>query len=598
MKLVLRPDNEPAASVVIEPDSPPAVSFAASELSRYLAILTGGRFLVCTAGGGEGVVLRLRVASPDLTPPAPLSVPEEGGGRQRRGAYEWRVHERGVEIVGETPVAVLHAVYALLETLGCRWLHPRDGGEIVPRIPQVELPLGEHCARPAMAHRELTNLYAIDREYPLHIDWMAKNRLNRFMAFLNVHGSLEAFETFIEPELAARGMAATLGHHSFRFLLPPEEHFAEHPEWYALIGGERRPAAQLCTSNAEVVEAVAGRIAALFDAHPTVETFGLWPNDGYGWCECAECAKLEPQTPSRFSPQHPRRTDSYLRFVNAVAEIIARTHPDRRLSALAYVNYADAPETVRPAANVAVCFAPFLRCLKHPLQPEVECERMNVAYAREFERWREATAADLYLFSYLSQIHTLSLPYPIHEMLRENWRWLADAGCDGFTMEFVPEEWGAFGANLELIARLAWEPETDVPAWLAERDEAVYGPAAAQIGEYRRRLAEVLVEGGPCTGHYDLTWARRADERTLRAAMEALGRARVLAATGEKRHWQATEQAWVGLGLLLRVGSWQRLLASGREGRALAARAELLEFAREHAKSGALDLRRYERVLG
>ncbi|HCA46600.1 MAG TPA: hypothetical protein DEP45_04325, partial [Armatimonadetes bacterium] len=454
-----------------------------------------------------------------------------------------------MEIVGETPVAVLHAVYALLETLGCRWLHPRDGGEIVPRIPQVELPLGEHCARPAMAHRELTNLYAIDREYPLHIDWMAKNRLNRFMAFLNVHGSLEAFETFIEPELAARGMAATLGHHSFRFLLPPEEHFAEHPEWYALIGGERRPAAQLCTSNAEVVEAVAGRIAALFDAHPTVETFGLWPNDGYGWCECAECAKLEPQTPSRFSPQHPRRTDSYLRFVNAVAEIIARTHPDRRLSALAYVNYADAPETVRPAANVAVCFAPFLRCLKHPLQPEVECERMNVAYAREFERWREATAADLYLFSYLSQIHTLSLPYPIHEMLRENWRWLADAGCDGFTMEFVPEEWGAFGANLELIARLAWEPETDVPAWLAERDEAVYGPAAAQIGEYRRRLAEVLVEGGPCTGHYDLTWARRADERTLRAAMEALGRARVLAATGEKRHWQATEQAWVGLGL-------------------------------------------------
>ena len=106
------------------------------------------------------------------------------------------------------------------------------------------------------------------------------------------------------------------------------------------------------------------------------------------------------------------------------------------------------------------------------------------------------------------------------------------------------------------------------------------------------------MEGGPCTGHYDLTWTRRADERTLRAAMEALGRARVLAATGEKRHWQATEQAWGGLGLLLRVGSGQRLLATGREGRACAARAELQEFAREQAKSGALDMRRYELVLG
>ncbi|MFW5867012.1 MAG: hypothetical protein ACOCX2_04300, partial [Armatimonadota bacterium] len=67
--------------------------------------------------------------------------------------------ETGIEIVGERPGAVLHAVYALLEQIGCRWLHPRDGGEIIPRIPRIELPLGEHVAEPAMAIRELTNLY-------------------------------------------------------------------------------------------------------------------------------------------------------------------------------------------------------------------------------------------------------------------------------------------------------------------------------------------------------------------------------------------------------------------------------------------------------
>lgn len=601
MKLVLSADNQPAASVVIEADSPPAVSFAARELGRYLAILTGGRFPVCEGGeGADGIVLRLRTA-----PHRPGNGTRQTAGWGRSPAppngtagYAWRVHEGGVEIVGERPGALLHAVYALLESLGCRWLHHRDGGEIVPRIPRIELPLGEHRAQPAMAHRELTNLYEIDREYPLHIDWMAKNRLNRFMAFLNVEGSLEAYASLIEPELAVRDMGATLGHHSFRFLLPPDHHFSEHPEWYALIGGERSPDGQLCTSNPEVTERVAQRVCDLFDAHPSVEMFGLWPNDGFGWCECEDCARIEEQRPSRFRPEHSRRTETYLRFVNAVAARVAEQHPDRRLSALAYVNYADAPERVRPAENVAVCFAPFQRCFKHPLRPDVRCGRMNAAYAREFERWREVTAGDLYLFSYLMQIHTLSLPYPIHGMLRENWRWLIDAGCDGFTMEFAPVEWGAFGANAYLIARLAWDPEMDVEAWLAGHEAAVYGPAAERMADYRRELARALVEQGPCTGHYDLTWTRRADERMLRPALDAFGQARALAATGERRHWQAAQQAWVGLELLLGTGRWQRLLREGLQERADEARRSLLDFAREQAQSGAVDVRRYERVLG
>lgn len=595
MNLILSADSTPAASVVIEADSPPAVSFAARELSRYLAILTGGRFPVCEAEGGEfGRVVRLRTAGRGRSPAPPNGTATT---TTRQGAYRWRVDEAGVEIVGERPGAVLHAVYALLEELGCRWLHPRDGGEIVPRRPEVALPFGEHIAEPAMTMRELTNLYAIDREYPLHIDWMAKNRLNRFMPFLNVPGSWEAFAEFIEPELAARDMDATLGHHSFRFLLPPEEHFADHPEWYALIDGQRSPDAQLCTSNPEVAEQAAGRICELFDAHPQVEMFGVWPNDGFGWCECDECAKLEEQRPSRFRPEHLRRTDTCLQFVNAVAGRVAEEHPDRRLSALAYVNYADAPEQVRPAENVAVCFAPFHRCLKHPLRPDVECDRMNVAYAREFERWREATSNDLYLFSYLMQIHTMSLPYPIHEMLQPNWRWLIDAGCDGFTMEFVPEEWATFGANGYLMARLAWEPQMDVQAWLSDCYEAIYGPAAEHMGEWRRELRERLVEAGPCTGHYDLTWTRRATAHMLRPALEALGHARALAASSEKRHWRAVQQAWVAQELLLRMGQWQRLLRDGLSERAQDAKAALLEFAREQADSGAVDPRRYERLL-
>jgi len=595
MSLILSPDREPAASVALEPDSPPAVSFAARELSSYLAILCGGHFPVSDALSPSGApVLRLEVRPPQ--------------GARPRGRFGWHVHERGAEIFGDEPGAVLHAVYGLLETLGCVWLHPWEGGEIIPRVARIELPIGERVFEPAMVHREFTNLMPIDRSYALHIDWMAKQRFNRLMVFANIEGSVERYLELLEPEVVARGMRATMGHHSFRYFLPPADHFADHPEWYALLEGARSPDGQLCTSNPEVAERVAEAVCGFFAAHEQIEMIGLWPNDGFGWCECPECAALEPQQPSRFWPQYPRRTDTYLRFVNAIAERVAQEHPDRRLSALAYVNYAEAPLSVEPAENVAVCFAPFLRCLKHPVAPEVDCERMNAAYAHELKRWREVTRNDLYLFCYLMQIHTLSIPYPIAHMLGEQWRWLVEAGCDGYVCEFVPEEWGPFGENAHLIGRLSWDAEMDIAAWLTRHRAHIFGPAADEMGAYFEALTDDLALAGPCTGHYDLEYTQRATDRVLRPALEALGRARALAATGEKRHWQAAERAWVGLELLLRMGEWRRMVrdALGEpevrrpslRRRAVAAARELLDFARAQADGGAVEVGRYERIVG
>ncbi|MGC9317778.1 MAG: DUF4838 domain-containing protein [Armatimonadota bacterium] len=608
MKLRLSADSRPAATVITDADAPPAVAFAARELSRYLAIITGGRYPIVEgeAAGGRAPVLRLRTGTAPH-PPAP-SPSRRGGDGPPRGAYSWRVDDGGVEIVGERPGAVLHAVYALLEELGCAWLHVWEGGEIIPRTPTVELPWGEHIAEPAMAHREFTNLMPINEGYVHHIDWMAKNRFNRFMVFANIAGSIDRYLELLEPEVAVRGMQATMGHHSFRYFLPPEEHFADHPEWYALLDGERSPHGQLCTSNPEVVDTVADRICEFLASHEQIEMVGLWPNDGYGWCECDACAELQPQRPSRFRPEHPRRTDTYLQFVNAVAERVREEHPDRRLSALAYVNYVEAPEAIEPAENVAVCYAPFCRCLKHPLRPDVDCDRPNAEYARELERWREVVANDLYLFCYLMQIHTLSVPYRITHMLQPNWRWLIEAGCDGYVMEFVPEEWATFGLNAHLTGRLSWEPEMDVDAWLSAYYRHLYGPAADSMEAWFRILEDSVRVAGPCTGHYDLTYAARATEDLLRSGLEVFGRARAEAATGDRRHWQAAQQAWVGLELLMRLGRWQRLLLEAREApeprrgplmhRAADAAGDVLAFVRDHADSGAVESDRYERIVG
>jgi len=590
MGVALNAKHVPTASIVIERDSPLAVSFAASELRRYLAIITGGRFPV-----GEEV-------ADEQAPAIRLSVNLAGGPNlsgRKPGSFGWTARDGQIAISGDEPGAVLHAVYALLEELGCVWLHHWEGGEIVPLIPEVTVPFGERIHEPVFTHREFTNILPITDEFPLMIDWMAKNRFNRFMVFANVAGSIETYLELLEPEVLARGMRATMGHHSFRYFLPPDEFFADHPEYYALLNGRRNPDGQVCTSNPEVVERMAERVCGFFTDHPGIEMIGLWPNDGQGsWCQCERCMALEPQRPSFWAEDKPRRTDTYLRFVNQVAEFVAREHPDRRLSALACVDYVEPPTQVEPADNVAVCFAPFQRCIKHPIAPGERCDRRNEAYARMIEQWRPLVGNDLYLFCYLMQIDMHSLPYPIMHMLPDNWRWMADAGVDGYVMEFTPEEWGTFGQNAHAIGRLSWDTEMDLEAWLAEHDQHVFGPAAAEIGELRERLTHDLALPGPCTGHYDFSYTARATDELMRPALEALGCARALAATGEKRHWRATQKTWVGIELLMRMGRWQRLVRGGLEARASQAAAETLEWARGEADSGALAIGRLERALG
>ncbi|GHV88436.1 hypothetical protein AGMMS50267_07960 [Spirochaetia bacterium] len=56
--------------------------------------------------------------------------------------------------------------------------------------------------------------------------------------------------------------------HTFNSILPAAQYGESHPEYYALINGERRPgaASQWCLTNPEVLELAAARIDAIFKA--------------------------------------------------------------------------------------------------------------------------------------------------------------------------------------------------------------------------------------------------------------------------------------------------------------------------------------------
>lgn len=557
MSFRLAADGQSEVTIVCEAAVPP---FAADELQTYLAIITGASLPVSSQAPEPRIVLR-------VTPVA-------------REEHSWRITDTEIILAGSDAGALVHAVYHFLEThCGCRWLSVFEGEEIVPRRETLAVPCEERTFTPGFTHRAFTNYPAIDRRTVSMVDWMAKHGFNRFMIFANMDGSFEAYKKILKPELVARGMKIEMGHHSFRYFLPPEEFFAAHPEYYALLGGERSSGGQVCTSNPEVAEVMARRVCEFLSAHPEIDTVGLWPNDGYGWCECAQCLQEEPQEPSWPYESQPRRTDTYLKFVNRVAEVVAREHADRRLSALAYVNYVQPPRDVTPLPNVKVCFAPFQRCFKHSLSERAGrphhaeeghrgagdgCRRNNAEYARLVEQWRALAPGELYLFEYLMLIDMFSLPYRITGVLPVDLQNYASVGIDGYVLEFKPEEWGAYGVNANLIGALSWDPHRDATEYLDHHGRDLYGAAADEMAAYFAALERDFIASGPCVHHYGLEYTRRATPQLMRPALEHLGRAIAIAARGDRNQREHVQQAQVGAQWLMKVGEWREKAAQAR----------------------------------
>ncbi|MCE5238961.1 DUF4838 domain-containing protein [bacterium] len=549
------------------------LAFAADELARYLAIVTGAHFPL-----GEGPERAVSLQIND----APT---EEHG---------WDIRPDGLTLFGHDTLSVLHAVYHFLEEhCGCRWLAEFEDGEIIPRRETLSVPCEQRRFRPDFAQRAFTNYPDIDRLTVAMCDWMAKQRFNRFMIFANAEGAFEAYEQVLQREVVARGLKIELGHHSCKYFMPPSELFDTHPEYFALIQGERSPRGQLCTSSPEVVALVAERISRLMSAHPEIDTVGLWPNDGYGWCECERCLALEPQEPSRLWPGYPRRTDTYLQFVNQVAELVAQDHPDGFLSALFYVNYVEPPRQVEVLPQVKVYFAPFQRCFRHPLGGAPDCRRPNVQYAEMLRQWRPLVPGQLLLFEYLMLIDMVSVPYPLYRLLPEDFRFYRDLGVEGYVLEYRPAEWGPYGQHAHLIGELSWDADADVQAALDGHFSDLYGPAAGEMMAFWTSLEERFGQGGGCVHHYDLGYTRRATHQLLRPALDCLGRAVALAASAEPRHREAVAQAQVSAQLLLLLGRWQDSLHQAMKiaklaDDAIVAAQELVDFAQRHADSGAL----------
>jgi hypothetical protein len=364
-------------------------------------------------------------------------------------------------------------VYTLLEEhWGVRWLTPEV--EQLPRSASLRLADLKRYTQPKLEYREV-----FWTEMMRDGDFAARHRLNG-----NHH------------RLAARHGGPAVVYfpfvHSFDALVPPEL-FAQHPEYFPLIQGVRKGGyVQRCLTHPDVLRLSIERVRQWIREHPDVTIVSVSQNDTFNYCQCDGCKAIDEAegTPC----------GSLLKFVNAIAEAIEKDHPRVRIDTLAYQYTRKPPRTIRPRANVIIRLCSIECCFAHPLDGCSSAE--NQRFREDILAW-ESVAPTLYVWDYTPNFAHYQQVFPNFDVLQPNVRFFTEHGVRGLFEQgnYSPGGGGEMGPlRAYLLAKLLWDPDTDVARHTREFTDGYYGRAGVKLREYLE-VTHRLVRSGERHAH-------------------------------------------------------------------------------------------------
>jgi hypothetical protein len=375
--------------------------------------------------------------------------------------FALQVAGRTLVVAGGRPRGTLNGVYTLLEEqFGVRWFTPEL--EKVPRQERLRLPELNVRVIPALENRDI-----FWREMMRSADFAARHRINgQHYGLKEQHGG--PF-TFYFPFV-----------HSFDALIPPAL-YEEHPEYFPLISGKRKSGyVQRCLSNPDVLKMAIERVRQWIKENPQATIISVSQNDTINNCQCEACKGVDDAEGSPAA--------SLLKFVNEVAAAIEADHPGIMIDTLAYQYTRRPPKTIRPRRNVIVRLCSIECCFAHPLETCPAAE--NRRFRDDIMAW-EPVAPLLYVWDYTTDFGHYQQPFPNFDALQSNVRFFVKHGVKSL---FEQGNYSG-GGNGELaplrtylLAKLLWNPDTDVALHTREFAAAYYGKAAPQMLAYLQAI--------------------------------------------------------------------------------------------------------------
>jgi hypothetical protein len=256
--------------------------------------------------------------------------------------------------------------------------------------------------------------------------------------------------------------------HTFNRLVPSQDYFEKHPEYFAMVNNKRIPHGQLCLSNPDVYVIAVKKLKEEMALHPRLKYWSVSQNDNYDFCQCDECKKVDAADGGP--------TGSLLNFVNKVAA----EFPGKTITTLAYQYSRKPPLQTRPAANVMItlCTIELNRSLP------IETDPASASFKNDIVAWSKI-CKNIMLWDYEVQFTNYLCPFPLFHTLQPNLQFFTKYGVTAHFQQCNAVH-GVEFAELKtyLLSKLLWNPDADAGKIIDDFMVGYYGHAAPYIREY------------------------------------------------------------------------------------------------------------------
>lgn len=457
--------------VVISEDALPVQRAAADELAAYAGRIAGTKIDIVALSQWRSDAPGLSFFIGD-TCAARVMVIKPGHWKSE----EWLIRSmpQGLVLAGDdgdgdpwsagTHAGSMLAVYTLLEDyLGVHWFWPGEFGEHVPSNAAVAIPELDLRRTPAFEIRSVQGGYSSYHTKVFHEEFRRWSRRSR-LAWVR---------------------SAVFGHSwDSAFDLRKGQTFQEHPEWFALVNGIRRPP-QMCTTHPEVINRMVEHVLG-----GKLDIMNISPSDGGFFCECDRCRALDVPGILSYDKKHVQLSDRIFTYANEVARRVREQNPAKGCGMFAYTFYNRPPVKISALEpNLYLSFV--FQCAAHR-DPE------------NLREWRETVAgwqklgAKMVVREGWGNHYYHDLPF-LHP--RQIISSLAEARRLGFVAAYgeSTKSFATTAPNYWALTRMLWDPSRDTSRLMRDYYEAAYGPVADQMQAFFESYEHAL----------DANWSRR-----------------------------------------------------------------------------------------
>ena len=392
-----------------------------------------------------------------------------------------------IYLLAQKPIGVRHAVTTFLMDQGCRWFFSGKVWEEVPQKSTIKITSTTKQVPSFPMGRTIWYGYGT---YPQPANDLAEwNYHNRMGSTVPV----------------------SIGHTWYG--LDVVSDFAAHPEWFALVKGQRKPN-KVCYSNPEIIQLMIEY--ALYQAANGATSISLTPADGLSFCECDLCTstagggEIREEKGSFFATRPDgvlvcTVSETLFNAVNQVARAVSEKYPGVIIGCYGYSAYSH-PPSFKLEPNIFI-------------QTTTHYRRTPLTLEEQMDMWGER-ASQVGIYGYWS-VYQWDWDNPgvgkfVPNTIQKELQLYKNHNGTAFDTE-SSNNWGPRGLSYYMGSQLLWNVNADIKNLLIDFYEKAFGPAAHSMENY------YMCWYGPSVGVLSSESEKGSDGYEMQISMDEFG---------------------------------------------------------------------------